>query len=68
MQLFETMKLEDGYISREDYHLKRLTKSSEQLKFNFDIIFKIKYFIKALFFQRFFCSIFSYFKFRTKCV
>ena len=31
MQLFETMKLEDGYISREDYHLKRLTKSSEQL-------------------------------------
>lgn len=36
MQLFETMKLEDGYISREDYHLKRLTKSSEQLKFNFD--------------------------------
>ncbi|MBW4836474.1 MAG: aminotransferase class IV [Staphylococcaceae bacterium] len=36
MQLFETMKLEDGCIYREVYHLKRITESSKELKFNFD--------------------------------
>lgn len=34
MQLFETMRLENGDIPRLDYHFKRIQKSSADLKFN----------------------------------
>lgn len=36
MKLFETMRLEEGQISRESYHYKRLKQSSEALGFKFD--------------------------------
>lgn len=35
MQLFETMRLEDSCIPREEYHINRMMESSTQLKFNF---------------------------------
>lgn len=36
MQLFETMRLEEGKFPRLPYHKKRIKQSAEQLKFNLD--------------------------------
>lgn len=39
MHLFETMKLDKGFIPRLDYHYQRISTSSEHLGFQFDHLF-----------------------------
>ena len=39
MHLFETMKLDKGFIPRLDYHYQRISTSSEHLGFKFDHLF-----------------------------